>query len=476
MSQVKPYWVAGKPRTSPAVHEVRSPFDGHMVDRHALPTPEDVDEAVAAAVDVQPQALATTAAQRADALMHVSQQIAARADEIAHLITAENGKPLMWSRSEVTRGASTFRWAAEETRRWSGELQRLDTDAGAAGRMAVVRRFPNGPVLGVAPFNFPLNLVAHKVAPAIASGCPVVLKPASATPLTALLLARLLEHDAGLPPGWLNVVTCPGAVADRLVTHDDVAAISFTGSPPVGWGIRQRAPRKRVGLELGNNAPVIVHRDADLATAAAKVTRGGYAYSGQTCISVQRVYVHREVYGDFMELLDAAVNELVVGDPADEATDVSALINSGETDRVESWIGEAVQAGATLRTGGTREQGLLRPTVLTDVSADMQVCRNEVFGPLVGVQTYSDIGEAFGAANDTRYGLQAGIFTNDLSLGIEAAHRLDFGGVCVNEIPTYRTDQMPYGGIKDSGNTKEGPAWSAREMMTEERMVVIQAN
>ena len=475
MADVTPMLIDGEAVETDEVAVVRSPFDGSELGRVPVGSEAHIDRAVAAAL-ARHRAGALPAHQRAEILDRAAVAMDSRSEELARSISAEAAKPISAARVETQRCVDTFRFSAGVARSLTGEMVPMDASSAGLGKIGFTLRLPVGVVGAISPFNFPLNLVAHKVAPAIASGCPVVLKPASATPLTALLLARLLEHDAGLPPGWLNVVTCPGAVADRLVTHDDVAAISFTGSPPVGWGIRQRAPRKRVGLELGNNAPVIVHRDADLATAAAKVTRGGYAYSGQTCISVQRVYVHREVYGDFMELLDAAVNELVVGDPADEATDVSALINSGETDRVESWIGEAVQAGATLRTGGTREQGLLRPTVLTDVSADMQVCRNEVFGPLVGVQTYSDIGEAFGAANDTRYGLQAGIFTNDLSLGIEAAHRLDFGGVCVNEIPTYRTDQMPYGGIKDSGNTKEGPAWSAREMMTEERMVVIQAN
>ena len=475
MADVTPMLIDGEAVETDEVAVVRSPFDGSELGRVPVGSEAHIDRAVAAAL-ARHRAGALPAHQRAEILDRAAVAIDSRSEELARSISAEAAKPISAARVETQRCVDTFRFSAGVARSLTGEMVPMDASSAGLGKIGFTLRLPVGVVGAISPFNFPLNLVAHKVAPAIASGCPVVLKPASATPLTALLLARLLEHDAGLPPGWLNVVTCPGAVADRLVTHDDVAAISFTGSPPVGWGIRQRAPRKRVGLELGNNAPVIVHRDADLATAAAKVTRGGYAYSGQTCISVQRVYVHREVCNEFMTLLDTAVNELVVGDPADEATDVSALINSGETDRVESWIGEAVQAGATLRTGGTREQGLLRPTVLTDVSADMQVCRNEVFGPLVGVQTYSDIGEAFGAANDTRYGLQAGIFTNDLSLGIEAAHRLDFGGVCVNEIPTYRTDQMPYGGIKDSGNTKEGPAWSAREMMTEERMVVIQAN
>lgn len=269
------------------------------------------------------------------------------------------------------------------------------------------------------------------------------------------------------------MVTVPGSVADALVTHDDVAALTFTGSPAVGWGIKANAPRKKVGLELGNNAPVIVHRDADLQLAAERITAGGYGYSGQTCISVQRAYVHDDVADDFAAALEARVAELVVGDPADDATDVSALIDDGETDRVAQTIAEALDAGARAVAGGGRtEGGLVAPTVLTGVTNDMEVSRTEVFGPVAGLARYRNVEEAFELANDTRYGLQAGIFTNDLSLGLEAAHRLNFGGVCVNEVPTYRTDQMPYGGVKDSGNTKEGPAYAAREY-TEERMVVI---
>ncbi|MCZ7630840.1 MAG: aldehyde dehydrogenase family protein [Microthrixaceae bacterium] len=301
-----------------------------------------------------------------------------------------------------------------------------------------------------------------------------MLKPASATPLTALLLAQVLEEEAGLPPGWLNVVTVPGRVAERLVTHDDVALITFTGSPEVGWAIRSKAPRKRVGLELGNNAPVIVHADADVEVAARRISVAGYSYSGQTCISVQRVYVHDSVADRFIERLTGLVAQLVVGDPADDNTTVSALIDASETDRVATSVQDALAQGAQAALGGDRgDDGVLRPTVLTDVRAEMDVCATELFGPVVGVQRYGEIADAFAAANDSRYGLQAGVFTNDLSTALDAAHTLAFGGVCINEVPSWRADQMPYGGVRDSGNTKEGPAWAVREM-TEERMVVIE--
>lgn len=474
MADTTPMRIGGETVTAEQTTLVRSPFDGRELGRVPTGTEAHIDRAVQVALALHHRG-ALPAHERAEILDRAAASIATRQEQFALSISAEAGKPISAARTEAARCVDTFRFSATVARTLAGSMVPMDASSAGAGKLGFTLRVPVGVVAAISPFNFPLNLVAHKVAPAIAAGCPVVLKPASATPLTALLLAEVLESEAGLPVGWLNVVTVPGRVADHLVTHPDVAAISFTGSPGVGWGIRERAARKRVGLELGNNAPVIVHRDADLDLAAQKITKGGYAYSGQTCISVQRVYVHDDVSDEFLERLRIGVDALVVGDPAEDATDVSALITSAETDRVASWIDEATIAGADAVTGGDRTaQGLLRPTILTGVKPDMAVCAEEVFGPVVGIQTYTDVAAAFDAANHTRYGLQAGIFTNGLSLGIEAAHRLSFGGVCVNESPTYRTDQMPYGGVRDSGNTKEGPAWSAADMMTEERMVVIQ--
>jgi acyl-CoA reductase-like NAD-dependent aldehyde dehydrogenase len=334
-------------------------------------------------------------------------------------------------------------------------------------------RVPIGVVAAISPFNFPLNLVCHKIAPAVAAGCPVVLKPASATPLTALAIVRLFE-EAGLPPGWLNVVTCSGSVANHLVEHPDVAMITFTGSPKVGWGIRGAVPHKRVGLELGNNAPVIVEPSADLDVVASKIAAGGYSFAGQSCISVQRVYVQRSVHDELVARLTDKVAALVVGDPLDPDTQVSALINPGETDRVEQWIADAVEDGAQVLTGAERnDDGLLVPTVLDGIAPTMEVSRNEVFGPMVGVAAYDDLDQAIELSNDTRYGLQAGIFTTDIATALDAVRRLDFGGVLVNEVPTWRADQQPYGGVRDSGNTREGPAYAIEEL-TERRMVVIQ--
>ena len=472
-SELTPMRIDGAAVTTDEQTIVRSPYDGHEVGRVPTGTTAELDRAVAVALE-RHRAGPPPTHERAEVLDRAAVALAEEQEAFARSISEESAKPLRTARVEAARAVDTFRFAAAAARTLAGEVVPMDASASGAGKLGLTLRVPIGVVGAISPFNFPLNLVAHKVAPAIAAGCPVVLKPASATPLTALRLAALLEDRAGLPPGWLQVVTCPGRVADRLVTHDDVAMITFTGSAEVGWGIRARAPRKHVGLELGNNAPVIVHADADPAAAAAKVAVAGYSFAGQTCISVQRAYVHRAVADDFLEALVAAVEDLVVGDPSDDATDVSALIDAGETDRVRATVAEAVADGARVATGDvTGDDGVYRPTVLTDVRNDMAVCATEVFGPVVGVQTYTDVADAVRLANDTVYGLQAGIFTNDLPTALTAAHALDFGGVTVNEVPTFRADQMPYGGIRESGNTKEGPAWAVREM-TLERMVVVQ--
>src|SRR6185369_11485405 len=392
-------------------------------------------------------------------------------------IAAEAAKPLKTARVEAARAVGTFRFAAVEARSLSGDMIPMDANDAGVGKLGFTLRVPIGVVGAISPFNFPLNLVSHKVAPAIAAGCPVVLKPASQTPLTALLLASVLLDECELPPGWLNVVTGGGgSVGNALVDHEGIAYITFTGSPDVGWGIKGRAPRKKVGLELGNNAPVIIEPDGDWETAADKIKVAGYGYSGQTCISVQRVYVHDSVHERFLDALVPLVEGLVVGDPLDERTDVSALISTGERDRVQSWVDEAVAAGAEILAGGkVREDGMLVPTVLGGVTPDMKVCESEVFGPVVGVATYTDLDDALRLANDSRYGLQAAIFTADLGDAMKAARTLDYGGVLVNEVPTFRADQQPYGGNRDSGNTREGPQWAVREM-TEERLVIIQTS
>jgi acyl-CoA reductase-like NAD-dependent aldehyde dehydrogenase len=363
--------------------------------------------------------------------------------------------------------------AAVEARKLAGDIVPLDASPAGVGKLGLTLRLPIGIVAAISPFNFPLNLVAHKIGPALAAGCAVVLKPASQTPLSALLLAEL-ETEAGLPAGWLNVVCGPAAeIGDVLIADERVKLITFTGSAPVGWKLRERAPRKRVNLELGNATPVIVAADADLDDAAARLAANAFSFAGQSCISVQRIFVERDAYDPFLERFLPAVRALEVGDPADEATDVGPVISPEDRDRILSWIEEAKTAGAEILTGGTVEQDLLRPTVIAGAAPDAKVSREEVFGPVCTVSPVQSLDEAIALANGTRFGLQAGVFTRDIHFALRAARELEFGGVTVNEAPTFRADQMPYGGVKDSGNTREGPAYAVREM-TEERVVVLQ--
>lgn len=470
-----PFWIAGQPRTSDVVEQVRNPYDGSIVATICLPTAADVEEAVAAADAVQPEALATTAAQRAAALMHVSEQLAARADEIARLITAENGKPLLWSRMEVNRGVSTFRWAAEEARRWSGELQRLDTDAAAAGRMAVVRRFPHGPILGIAPFNFPLNLVAHKVAPAIAVGAPVIIKPAPATPLTALVLGEILA-ETDLPAGMWSVLPLGNQATAELVADERLPVISFTGSETVGFHIQAEQPTKHVILELGGNAAAAVladwSSDEDLDWAATRIATFGNYQAGQSCISVQRVLVDESVYDAFLPRLVSKVAALPTGSPLDEGVVVGPVINEAAADRIESWIRSAESQGATVLTGGTREGNTIAPTLIADAPVDSEVACEEVFGPVMVVTKVSGTDDAFAHINASRFGLQAGIFTHDLTTAFRAHRDLQVGGVIIGDVPSFRADQMPYGGVKSSGFGREGLR-SAMVDFTHDRVLVL---
>jgi acyl-CoA reductase-like NAD-dependent aldehyde dehydrogenase len=472
VTDVTPALIDGAAVTTADSAEVTSPYDGRTVGAVPVCGDAELDRAVAVAL-ARHRSGPLPAHERAAVLDRVAAALSERAEEFAISITDEAAKPITTSRAEVTRAIDTVRFSAAVARTVTGDLVPMDASASGVGKLGFAKRLPIGVVVAITPFNFPLNMVCHKVAPAVAAGCPVVLKPASATPLTALRLARLFE-ECGLPPGWLNVVTCSGSAANRLVEHPDISMITFTGSPEVGWGIRQRAPRRRVGLELGNNAPVIVAEDADWETAAAKIAVGGYSFSGQSCIAVQRVYVHQSLHERFVDDLTARVAALKVGDPSDPDTELSALIAPKETERVEAMIGEAAEQGARVLTGGDRdEHRVLRPTLLDGVTPTMKVVRTEVFGPVVGVAAVDDLDEAIMRANDTRYGLQAGLFTRDVSTALRAADELDFGGVLVNEVPTWRADQQPYGGVRDSGNTREGPAYAVQEM-TELRMVVIQ--
>jgi acyl-CoA reductase-like NAD-dependent aldehyde dehydrogenase len=450
--------------------EVRSPYSGDVVGRVAKAGAAEARRAVDAAEAAMQEPL--PAHKRAEILVRVAGQLGRRHEEVAQTISAEAGKPLKAARVEASRAMSTFTFAAVEARKLAGEMVPMDASQAGAGKLAFTLRQPLGVVGAISPFNFPLNLVAHKIAPALAAGCATVLKPASQTPFSALLLAELMA-DAELPPGWLNVLVGPAAeIGDVLVEDERVRAITFTGSGDVGWKLAERAPRKRVKLELGNATPVIVEADADLEDVATRLAANAFSFAGQSCISVQRVYVQRAVHDELVSRFIPKVEALVVGDPADEATDVGPLIDRDARERVLAWIDEARAAGAEILTGGELEGELLRPTVIAKAAPDLKVSCEEVFGPVCTVTAYDTLDEAIELANGTRYGLQAGIFTRDLKVALEAASRLEFGGVTVNEAPTFRADQMPYGGVKDSGNTREGPAYAVREF-TEDRLVVI---
>jgi acyl-CoA reductase-like NAD-dependent aldehyde dehydrogenase len=410
---------------------------------------------------------------RAEILVRVAGYLGKRHDEAARTISDEAGKPLKAARVEVSRAMSTYTMAAVEARKLAGEVVPMDASQAGEGKLAFTLRLPIGIVGAISPFNFPLNLVAHKIAPALAAGCAVVLKPASQTPLSALFLAEL-ETEAGLPPGWLNVVAGSSAdIGDVLVNDDRVAAITFTGSGQVGWKLKERAPRKRVSLELGNATPVIVEADADLDEAATKLAANAFSFAGQSCISVQRVYVQRASYDAFLERFLPKVESLRVGDPAEEETDVGPVIDEDARERILAWIEEARAAGGEVLSGGSLEGELIRPTVIANPPPDVKVSCEEVFGPVCTVTAYETLDEAIELANGTPYGLQAGIFTANVRGALRAARELEFGGVTVNEAPTFRADQMPYGGVKASGNTREGPAYTVRDL-TEERLVVLQ--
>ncbi len=450
--------------------DVNSPYSGETVARVARAGAEHARKALDAAEHAMSSPL--PAHERAAILDRVAALLRERHDEVAQTISAEAGKPLKAARVEAERAVSTYTMAAIEARRLAGDVVPMDASPAGVGKIAYTMRVPIGIVGAITPFNFPLNLVAHKIAPALAAGCAVVLKPAGQTPLSALLLGEL-ETEAGLPPGWLNVLVGPSAeIGDVIVEDERVKLITFTGSSGVGWKIRERAVKKRVNLELGNATPVVVEADADIEEAATKLAANAFSFAGQSCISVQRIYIQRSAYDDFVGRFIPKVQGLKVGDPAEEDTDVGPVIDEDARERIVSWVEEAKSAGATVLTGGEVVDGLLQPTVVADVTPDMKVSCQEVFGPLCTVSPYDSSEEAFELANGTEYGLQAGIFTANVKTALAAAAALDFGGVTVNEAPTFRADQMPYGGVKESGNTKEGPHYAVREM-TEERLVVF---
>ena len=476
MTSTYAFWLAGRQEHGTESFEVRHPWDDSLVATVSVPTEAQVEAAVAAAHAVRDAFAATPAYVRAAALDHVAKRLTERTEELARLITAENGKPVKWSRGEVGRAASVFRWAAEEARRFnSGEGQRLDTDAGGTGRLALTRRFTRGPVLGIAPFNFPLNLVAHKVAPAIAVGAPIILKPAPATPLSALVLGEILA-ETELPAGSWSVLTVANERMPALVQDPRLPVISFTGSDTVGYQILDSVPRKHVTLELGGNAAAVVLADwsseADLEWAATRIATFANYQGGQSCISVQRVIADAAVYDRLVEKVVAKVGAQVTGNPADDAVDVGPLVNEAAAKRVESWVDEAVAAGARLLAGGKREGAAYAPTVLAEVPVGAKLDTEEVFGPVLTLRRVEGTDQAFAAVNDSKFGLQAGVFTHDVQAAFRAHRELEVGGVIIGDAPSYRADQMPYGGVKDSGVGREGVAFAMADY-TYERVLVL---
>lgn len=465
-----PFYVGSEQRVSSEIVELHSPFDGRLVGRTHRATAQDVDDAIAAAEAAFPRMRALTAAARAQVLEKTVVLLRERQESLARMLCDEVGKPIRDARAEVTRAALTFTTAAAEALRIGGEWMPLDVIEATAGHWAIIRRFPLGPIGAISPFNFPLNLVAHKLAPAFAAGNTVVLKPSSAAPLTALGLARIL-YDAGLPEGALSVVPCTPQVGEQLATDARLRKLTFTGSPAVGWALKARAGRKRVTLELGGNAGVVVHRDADVKTAADRCAVGGFSFAGQVCISTQRIFVHEAVIDAFLHRFLERVRALRVGDPADDATDVGPMIHEAAARQAEAWIQEAVEGGARLLTGGIRRGTLLEPTVLADTRPEMKVNCREVFAPVVTVIPYTDIQAALRALDHSDFGLQAGLFTRDAGIIFQAYERTEVGGLIVNDIPTFRIDPMPYGGVKESGQGREGIRWAIEEM-TEERTLV----
>ena len=464
-------FIGGAFRDGAAVRDVRVPYDGTLFAQVHTGDLALLGEAVVAARRGFAAMRAMTRARRAEILFGVRERLLAEADWFARMIASECGKPLREARVEVTRGAATLLFSAHEALALAGEEVPMDASAHGAGRMAMVIREPLGVIGAITPFNFPLNLSLHKIGPALAAGNAVVHKPASATPVSALELARLFA-EAGLPEGALNVVPGPGAeLGEALARHPDVAMITFTGSPEVGVRLREISGLKRVTLELGSNSAVIIEEDADLDLAVPLCVSGAYAHSGQVCISVQRIFVRDTLFGSFVERMAAGAEKLRRGHPLEEATEVCSLISEGESQRVEDWIGEAVAAGGRLVMGGGRDGTRMGPALVTDVPAAAKLLAREAFGPVAGVNRFRNLGEAIGMVNASEYGLQASIFTRDLQKAFRAAREAEVGGFLINDVPQFRADQMPYGGVKLSGSGREGPRYAVEEM-TERKLIV----
>ena len=449
---------------------IRLPYDGTEIASVPKAGVQILDTAVEAAAKGAEAMAALTNHERAELLTRLADLLRRDASEYAHLVASETGKPIKEARVEAERAVQTTLAAAHEARQLSGEVVPMDAAPGGKGRMAITVREPVGVIGAITPFNLPLNLALHKVTPALAAGNAVVHKPAAQTPLSALRLAQSL-HEAGVPAGAYNVITGDGpALGEAMVRHHGIDMVTFTGSVRVGQAIRASAGLKKVTLELGNNSAVIVEPDADLETAVTRTVQGAFSHSGQVCISVQRVYVHEKIADSYLDRLIASTGKLRMGHPYEDNTDISSLIDEGQAIRVTEWISEAVDAGAKVVAGGSRTGATVQPTILTDVPRHVRISCEEVFGPVVAIYRYSDLADAIKRVNDTPYGLQAGIFTQDLQRAFDSARKLRFGGVLINDVPMFRVDHMPYGGIKNSGMGREGPKYAIQEM-TEPKII-----
>jgi acyl-CoA reductase-like NAD-dependent aldehyde dehydrogenase len=465
------FFLDGKWMEEGELVEIKSPFDQSVVAQVFQGQKKHAEAAIAAAVKAFGTTRRLPAFERQRVLRRVAETITERKEDFAHTMALEAGKPIKTSRQEVERAIFTFTVAAEESTRIYGEFLPLDWQEFTAGRWGIVRRFPLGPIAGITPFNFPLNLVAHKVAPAIAAGCSMVLKPAPQTPLCALMLAEAVQQ-AGWPDGGLNVLPLSNEDAGVLTTDDRIKLMSFTGSAAVGWEIKKKSGKKKVLLELGGNAGVIVHGDADLSYAAGRCVGGSFSYAGQTCISVQRILVERPAFGKFVDLLLEGVKDLQIGDPLEDSTDLGPMIRESDAIRAADWIHEAERGGARVLCGGKRRGSVLEPTILTGTRPEMKVNSQEIFAPVVTVEAYDDFSQAVRQLNHSSYGLQAGVFTRDAKLLFQAYEELEVGSVIAGDVPTFRIDHMPYGGVKDSGQGREGLRYAIQEM-TEPKLLVM---
>ncbi len=466
-----PFYLANRPEQPNADLEVVDKYTGEVATRVAMADAPTIERAIAHAVDAREAMAALPAHRRQAVLDHCVARFRERFDELALALCIEAGKPIRDSRGEVTRLIDTFRIAAEEATRITGEYLPLDVTARAEGYSGTWKRVPIGPCSFISPFNFPLNLAAHKVAPAIAAGCPFVLKPASLTPIGALVIGEVLA-ETDLPEGAFSILPCRRDGAALFTEDDRLKLLSFTGSPGVGWDLKAKAGKKKVVLELGGNAGCIVDADADLDDAVARIVFGGFYQSGQSCISVQRIFAHRDVYEAFRERLVKAVSDLKMGNPRDEDTFIGPIISTKEAERIETWVADAVADGAKVLCGGKRDGAMMQATVLEDVAKSQKVCTEEVFGPVVVLAPFEDFDRVLDEVNDSEFGLQAGIFTRDIYKAQRAWDRLDVGGVVIGDVPSFRVDHMPYGGVKDSGLGREGVRF-AIEDMTEIRLLVL---